>query len=114
MQNKLFLGVYIYHLVLPSGLGWGMWRRTKGGRAFKLYLRKKGEEKEERVTSLLTVTQVIIGSDREMCRQLQRLSHELCLVLPGSSTKWTINDDGGCAHIFFFFSTLERLCRVPA
>lgn len=49
---------------------------------------------------MLVVTQVIIGSDREMCRLLQLLSHELCLVLPGTSAKWTVNDDGGVCAIF--------------
>lgn len=34
---------------------------------------------------MLAVTQVIIGSDREMCRLLQLLSPELCLVLLGAA-----------------------------
>lgn len=29
MQNKLFLAIYIYHLILLSGLGWGIQRRAK-------------------------------------------------------------------------------------
>ena len=33
--------------------------------------RKGKERREKRETDLLTVTQVIIGSDREMCRQFQ-------------------------------------------
>lgn len=48
----------------------------------------------------LVVTQVIIGSDREMCRLFRLLSHELCLVLPSISTKWTVNDDCGICAIF--------------
>jgi 2-keto-3-deoxy-galactonokinase len=50
--------------------------------------------------SILAVKQVIIGSDREMCRLFQLLSQEFCLVLPGTNTKWTVNDDGGVCAIF--------------
>lgn len=95
MQNKLFLAAYIYHLTWLSRLGWGSREKEKdkGVGTLKISLKKPNEH-------TLAVTQVIIGGDREMCRLFQLLSQELCLVLPGTSLEWTVNDNAGVHAIF--------------
>lgn len=61
MQNKLFLAAYIYHLTRLSRLGWGSGgkEKDKGAPCSGFSLKKRNEH-------TLAVTQVIIGSDREM------------------------------------------------
>lgn len=62
---------------------------------------------------MLAVTQVIIGSDREMCRLFQLLSQELCLILLGSSPEWTVNDNAGVHAISLVCTRGAPLSSLP-